>query len=248
MPGPFKDRFSEVASNYAEFRPRYPRELFQWLASTVDSNRAVWDCATGNGQAAFGLAEFFDQVLATDASAEQIRNATPHPRIRYSVARAESNGLPDKCVDLVTVAQATHWLDLAKFYAEVKRVLRPGGVIALWCYGVMRFDNPAVQELLDDFYNNIVGPFWSPERRYVETGYKSLAFPFEEFTAPPFSMHAEFTLPRLLGYLRTWSATQGFIKAKGCDPVEAFGEKVGKLWQKPPRIDWPVSMRVGRFI
>ena len=243
----FKDRFSAVAREYAEFRPRYPRELFEWLASTVSSPRAVWDCATGNGQAATGLAEFFEEVIATDGSSEQIRNATPHPRIRYSVARAEKNNLPDKSVDLVTVAQATHWLDLDKFYAEAKRVLRPGGVVALWCYGVMRFDNPKLQDLLDDFYSNIVGPYWSPERRYVETGYKTLAFPFEEFAAPPFCMHAEFDLPRLLGYLRTWSATQGFVKANGYDPVKPFGEKIEKLWENPPKIDWPISVRAGRL-
>jgi ubiquinone/menaquinone biosynthesis C-methylase UbiE len=137
----FKDHFSSVAGNYAAFRPDYPRELFQWLASVSPARSAAWDCATGNGQAAVGLAEYFKTVIGTDASADQIANATPHPKIRYSVVPAEKSGLTAQSMDLITVAQSAHWFDLDRFYSEVRRVLRPGGCVALWCYGVIEFDS-----------------------------------------------------------------------------------------------------------
>jgi ubiquinone/menaquinone biosynthesis C-methylase UbiE len=203
----FHDHFSAVANRYADFRPHYPAELFDYLATIADRDSLVWDCACGNGQATLDLASRFERVVGTDASKEQIASAKPHPRIEYRVATAEQSGLADQSVGLVTVAQALHWFDLEHFYAEARRVLRPGGVLAAWAYGVNEVEGEAVNELVQGFYDNTVGPYWPPERKLVKEGYRTIAFPFEEITPPTFRMETRWTLDELLGYFSTWSAT-----------------------------------------
>jgi SAM-dependent methyltransferase len=208
----FKDHFSANAIGYAASRPDYPAELFAFLAGTVDRHELAWDCATGNGQAARGLAAHFRAVVATDASARQIENALPRRGVSYRVAPAEMSGLAAASVDLLTVAQAVHWFDLPLFYAEVERVLRPGGVLALWCYERLRVD-PAIDPLIESFYMDTLGPYWPPERRWVESGYRDLPFPFAELPVPAFEMRAEWTLDQVLGYVATWSALQAYRAA-----------------------------------
>ncbi len=243
----FRDHFSGHAAEYATYRPSYPRELFAYLSEMAPSRRSTWDCATGNGQAARGLADFFDNVMATDASEKQIASAAQHARVHYRVARADHSGIADGSVDLVTVAQALHWLELNVFYAEARRVLRPNGVLAVWCYDLFRV-GPAVDTLIENYYRETVGPFWDFERRLVETGYQTIEFPFIELSPPIFQMQAEWTLDHVLGYLRTWSATQAFAKARGFDPVEALAKDLQRVWKGEPRrvITWPLSLRIGR--
>jgi len=188
-------------------------------------------------------------VTATDASAAQLAQAPAHPAVTYRVAVAEASGLPEASVDLATVAQALHWLSLPAFYEEVDRVLVPGGVLAVWCYGVQRLDDEPADRLLEHFYGATVGPYWAPERRQVETGYRTLAFPFDELPAPTFGMALDWTLGELLAYLRTWSATARFTSERGYDPVEPFGAELARVWgpaDAPRRIRWPLSLRVGR--
>jgi ubiquinone/menaquinone biosynthesis C-methylase UbiE len=248
--GEFKDHFSDVAGKYAEFRPAYPRGLFEWIAGVAPRRERAWDCATGNGQAAVALGDFFGEVVATDASAEQVANGIQHERIRYAVAPAENSGLADFSVDVITVAQAAHWFDLPKFYAEAKRVLRPDGALILWCYGTFQFGHAEIDRLLDEYYSHVVGPYWPPERRYIKRDYRTLQFPLNEFNAPRFDMEAEFTRERLAGYLRTWSATQRFMKAKGIDPVTELDSRLDSFWPAGERLrvkSWPISIRAGRF-
>lgn len=248
MPRTFKDHFAPVAASYADFRPRYPRELFAWLATLVPRRELAWDCAAGSGQASADLAEHFARVVATDASRAQIGAAAPHPRIDYRVAPAEASGLADGSVDLVTVAQALHWFDLAGFYAEVRRVLRPGGVLAVWTYGVLTIEGAEADRLVQQFYHDTVGPYWPPERAHVENGYRSLAFPFTELAAPSFAMEVRWALPQLLGYFRSWSATGRFAAARGCDPVTTLAAQLGPFWGEGElrRVTWPLALRVGR--
>ena len=206
----FRDHFSVQAADYAKFRPHYPTELFDYLSDIAPDNEIAWDCATGNGQAAVALASKFRNVIATDASEKQIKNAARHERIDYRVVTAEKSGIDSGKIDIITVAQALHWFALDLFYAEAKRVLKPQGVLAVWGYNLLRIA-PDVDNVINHFYEEIVGPYWPPERRVIEKGYAHLAFPFAELDPPQFRMEAYWSLERLQGYLRTWSATQRFI-------------------------------------
>jgi len=245
----FPDHFSAVAASYADFRPNYPAALFAWLATLTPGHRLAWDCAAGSGQASVDLARHFDRVVATDASAQQIAAARPHPKIEYRVAPAEASGLGDASVDLITVAQALHWFDLDRFYAEARRVLKPAGVLAAWTYGVLILEDPQINERVQIFYRDTVGPYWPPERHHVETGYRDLPFPFPEIAAPPLQMETSWDLTQLLGYFRSWSATGRYVAERGSDPVLALADELVPLWGDPARrrtIAWPLSLRVGR--
>ena len=245
----FADHFSGVSAAYAAFRPRYPDALFDFLAGAAPAREAAWDCATGNGQAALGLARHFARVIATDASDAQIAHATPHPRITYRVAVADRSGLGDGSVDLVTVAQAAHWLDRPRFYAEAQRVLRPAGVIALWSYWDFTIA-PEIDPMLRVFHKETVGPFWPPERKLTEDRYRTIDFPFAEFPVPELRIEQELTLDQVAGYIRTWSATRGFVERHGHDPVDALVAELAPLWGDPrtPRLArWPVAVRAGRI-
>ena len=245
----FKDHFSSLADNYASFRPNYPPQLFSWLAGVVPAKSLAWDCAAGSGQATLGLTQHFERVVATDASHTQISAAPSCNGVEYRVALAEESGLPDACVDLIVVAQALHWLDLDRFYREVARVLVPHGVLAVWCYGVQQVEGKEINDLLLRFYSETVGPYWPPERRLVESGYQAIQFPFEEIAGPLFDMEMHWTLPELLGYMRSWSATSRFIIDQGHDPVELLGQELKPLWGSSGKtrwVRWPLSFRVGR--
>ncbi|MCO5097783.1 MAG: class I SAM-dependent methyltransferase [Rhodocyclaceae bacterium] len=244
----FKDHFSAQAADYARFRPNYPAELFAWLAGIAPARGAAWDCGTGNGQAAVGLATHFDRVIATDPSADQLANAQPHPKVSFRRTAAESSGLDAASIDLLTVAQAIHWFDLALFYAEARRVLKPSGIIAVWTYTLLDVE-AGVDALIADFYRNVVGPYWPPERRMVDDRYRSLSFPFEPVAAPAFSITTEWSRDDLLGYLGTWSATRAFMKDKGVDPLPALERRLATLWPDRDRkkmLRWPLHMRAGR--
>lgn len=244
----FKDYFSGHAADYAKHRPQYPDQLFDWLASLVPERRQAWDCATGNGQAACALATRFDGVTATDASQQQIDCAIPHPHVTYRAAPAEASGIPAQTINLVTVAQAVHWFDHEKFYREVRRVAAPHGVLAVWCYGLFHI-SPAIDGLLREFYSDVVGPYWPPERRWVEEGYRSLPFPFEAVTPPSCEMTVTWSLPAVLDYLGTWSATQRYLQERGADPREQIRGALTRAWGdagQPKPIVWPLHLRVGR--
>jgi len=249
MSRPFHDHFSDVAVRYADFRPRYPAALFDYLTTLVPRDSLVWDCACGNGQATVDLAGCFARVVATDASREQIASAKPHPKVEFRVAPAEQGGLPDESVGLVTVAQSLHWFDLDRFYAEARRVLKPGGVLAVWAYGINEVEGESVNQLVNEFYVNTVGPYWPPERALVEAGYRTIPFPFAELTPPAFRMEARWTLEQLLGYFSTWSATNRFIKATGRNPIEPLSTAMLRVWGDPNAtrlITWPLLVRLGR--
>lgn len=244
----FEHLFSRQAADYAQYRPRYPDALFAYLASVTPGHTLAWDCATGNGQAALSLASHFEQVVATDANEAQIANASPHPRIRYSMARAERTELEARSVDLVTVAQAIHWFDLDGFYAEAKRVLRPGGVLAAWRYYHLAIE-PAIDEPLWRYTSEVVGPYWSPRLQLVEERYHTFPFPFEELAAPAFIAEAAWNLDEVVGFLNSWSATQTFIQERGYHPIGEIEAELTAAWGAPEqkrRVWWPLAMRVGR--
>ncbi len=244
----FADHFSGISAAYAAFRPRYPDALFDFLAQAAPARDAVWDAGTGSGQAAVGLARHFTRVLATDASSNQIEHATPDPRVNYRVCPAEACDLDDGSVDLVTAAQALHWFDRPRFWAEVRRVLRPGGVIAVWTYVMLQIA-PRIDEVMYRFYRDVVGPYWPPERRITEERYQTIEFPFAEFDAPNFVIEQSVTLDDVAGYVRTWSATRRFVQEQAHDPVDGLVADLAVVWGAPQAsrlARWPVAMRVGR--
>jgi SAM-dependent methyltransferase len=244
----FHDHFSGHAREYTRYRPRYPRELFAFLASLPPRREHAWDCGTGNGQAAGELAEFFAQVTATDPSANQIANARPHDGVQYLVALAERCPLPAASVDLVTVAQALHWFDLERFHAEVRRVVRPGGVLGAWSYGLAKV-SPEVDTVIATLYSDVLGPYWPPERAVVEQEYATITFPFEEIDAPRFTMTACWNLDDLVGYLNTWSSAQAFVRQHGTDPLDPLRSKLEEAWgsaQSTHDVTWPLYLRVCR--
>jgi len=245
----FPDHFSARAESYARFRPHYPDALFRYLASLTENQDLAWDCATGNGQAAEALARFFRLVAATDASRKQIQNAFRNNSVRYCVGLAERAPLQSGIADLVTVAQALHWLQPVPFFAEVCRVLKPRGVVAVWCYNLLQID-PATDAILLHFYTNVVGPYWSPERKLLEEGYRTIVFPFEEMSIPEFHMEAEWSFADLTGYLATWSSSQTYVRMNGSDPVLVIRKELLDAWGDPNKsrtVRWPLSLRMGRL-
>lgn len=244
----FKDHFSSTASGYAAHRPVYPRSLAEALAARAPGRALAWDAGCGSGQLSVVLGEVFDEVQATDASAAQIAAATPHPRVRYTVAPAEASGLPDGSADCAVAAQAAHWFDLEAYYREVRRVARPGGLVALVTYAVLQVD-PEVERVIGRFYWETLDGHWPAERRLVEEGYRSLPFPFQPVEAPALALEHRWTAEQLLGYVRTWSAVQSLRKAGRGAELERFGDALRSAWGDPARarmVRWPLSLRVGR--
>ncbi len=242
----FKDHFSRQADGYARYRPTYPPELFRYLTSLADSPSVCWDCATGNGQAAIALAEHFGQVIASDASEAQIAQAAAHPGVSYRVATAERSGLDSGSVELVTVGQAFHWFDAAAFFREAKRVLRPKGVLALWCYGVCEVSEEC-DAVIDRLYSGIVGDFWPPERAMIEQGYAGVELPGMPIAAPSFDMSLDWTAADMLGYLRTWSAVKHYEAAHGSDPVAEIEASLHEAWgASRRRVSWPLKLKISR--
>ena len=243
------DHFTTVARQYVQSRPTYPPELFDWLARSCRGRDLAWDVGAGNGQASVALAAHFAKVLATDLSEAQIARAAAHERIAYRAAPADRSGLPDASADVVTIAQALHWFDGEPFYDEVRRVLKPGGLVAAWTYGVLHVEGEAVEERVSHFYHRVVGPYWPAERRHVENGYSELLFPFEAVESPALAIRLAWSLEDLLGYCRSWSATAYCQRATGSDPVSGLEAELAPIWG--PRgerrlVTWPIAIRAGR--
>lgn len=222
--------------------------MFEYVSSVASRRGVAWDCATGNGQAAVPLAEYFESVIATDASSEQLKHVEPHPRVSYRVAAAGSSGIASGSVDLVAVAQALHWFDLPEFYAEARRVLAPGGAIAIWGYGDPILDDPQLQMRLHEFNRGEMEPYWSGNRDILLDKYQTIPFPFDEIQTPSFEIRQSWSLEELGGYLRTWSATGKFVERHGTDPVLEIEHALAEGWGGDSRkriVTWPIYLRVG---
>jgi SAM-dependent methyltransferase len=244
----FSDHFSDVAASYASYRPRYPAVLFAWLASVAPDRDRAWDCGTGNGQAATALAAHFDEVVASDPSMAQLTNAPRVDRVSLVAMTAEQAALADRTVALATVAQALHWFKRGEFYREVDRVLRPGGVLAVWSYSLALID-PDIDALLGRFHVDTLGACWPAERALVDSGYRGIELPYPELSPPAFEMAADWDLAQLGGYLTTWSAVSRYRAERGEDPVPAIMRNVAMAWGDPAakrRIRWPLTLRVSR--
>lgn len=246
MTARFKDHFSGHAAEYSRYRPTYPRALFEAIATLAPGRERAWDCATGSGQAAVALAEYFDQVVATDASALQLESARERPGVIYLNESAERTTLDDDSCDLISVAQALHWFDFDAFYREVRRVARPGAILAAWAYERMRV-GAEIDELLDELLDVTLGSFWPPERAYVDSAYASLPFPFRRISEPSLVMELEWSAEQTTRYLRTWSAARRFHAEHDFDPIDRIEGRLVELWGSGVRrVSWPLVLRFGR--
>jgi len=247
--GNFQDHFSAHAGDYAAHRPRYPDELWAWLAARAPGTERCWDAATGNGQAAVALARCFGEVIATDASAAQISHAPVHDGVCYRIERAEATALEDRSVDAIVVAQALHWFDFAAFFAEVRRVLRPGGVLLACCYELLDVDDGGpLDRAVRNLYTGSIGPYWPPQRRHIERGYSDIPFPFETLEPPAAEMTADWDRNALIAYIATWSAVRRHDAATGGDALAMLRPALADLWPDDHirRVRFPLAIRAHR--
>ena len=245
-----RDLFSKQSSAYKKYRPTYPEELYELILDHTPGRSAIWDVGCGNGQVAAYLASHFEEVQATDVSENQISLAVRKPNIQYSVGRAEKTNFKDRSFDLITVGQAIHWFDHEAFNQEVQRVLKPGGVLAVWGYGLLRI-HPEIDPLLDHYYQHIIGPYWAPERKHVDTHYQNIPFPFKEIKpSTVFYIKPNWTLDDMEGYLRTWSSLQTYHKSYDIDPVPSLIREVKDTghWEESLEVRFPIFCKVGRYI
>ena len=226
------DLFSDRSDLYAAARPQYPQDLYEFLASCVDTKERAWDCAAGNGQASVALAEYFGEVYATDISKSQIANAIPKNNVFYSVQPAEKTDFPNGYFDAVTVAQALHWFDIEGFWAEVKRVLKKGGIFAAWCYSSLSVSSP-IDLVIKERILDIIESYWSPRIQLIDNGYRNIDFPFEPIQTPPIEMKISWTLAELLAYMHTWSATRQCMQQQGTKFFEALRDNLLPVWGNP---------------
>lgn len=242
-----KDNFSVQADKYAQYRPAYPPELFDYLNSMVHSRQNAWDCGTGNGQVASELAKTFDQVFATDISQPQLDNAVQAANIIYSRQAAEKVDFDSRMFDLIVVAQAIHWFDFEQFYGEVRRTAKPHAWLGVVGYGKLEISEP-LDQIIGDFYTHVVGAYWDRERQYIDEGYRTIPFPFDEIPAPGFVHRQAWTLEHLTGYLNTWSAVRHFIEKHGFNPVVQLQSELERLWGHAPtrEVRFPILLRMGR--
>lgn len=242
-----KDNFSHQANEYLKYRPTYPDELIKYLVSLTSNQKYAWDCGTGNGQVAVKLSDYFDQVFATDISEKQLQNAPKNENLFYKIEPAELTSFEDNKFNIITVAQAIHWFDFDKFYEQVKRTLKPNGIIAVIGYSLPKI-NFKIDNIVYKFYSKFVGDLWDSERDYIDKGYTTIPFPFEEIKTPTFEISDEWTYQNLIGYLNTWSATQHYIRERNENPVDIIEKDIANNWGKSKynKITFPILLRVGK--
>ncbi|MEX2511937.1 MAG: class I SAM-dependent methyltransferase [Cyclobacteriaceae bacterium] len=243
-----KDHFSTQSDHYAQFRPNYPSAFFAYLETIIPHKVCAWDCGTGNGQVAVALSKWFEKVYATDISPNQIKHAKKRYNIQYSVQPAENTNFDNGTFDLIMVAQAIHWFDFDQFYAEVRRTAKDAAWIAIIGYGKIKV-SPAIDDIIYRFYQEVIGPYWDRERKYIEENYETIPFPFKETPVPSFTLQASWTLEHLIGYLQTWSAVKKFIGQNGFNPVDALIPPLKRQWegQQTKAITFPMLSRIGKI-
>lgn len=240
-----KDNFSTKSADYAKFRPTYPAALFEYLKTITSKKEVAWDCGTGNGQVAGELANFFRKVYATDISENQLKNAVKKKNIVYSNQPAEKTGFEDDIFDLICVAQAIHWFNFDRFYSEAIRTLKRGGVFVVLGYGLFK-SNKETEMVIQELYNDITGPYWDPERKYLDENYTTIPFPFEEIQVPKFEQRLDWNFDQLIGYLKTWSAVKHYERENKTNPVDLIAEKLKQAFGEREEVCFPILFRVGK--
>ncbi len=242
-----KDNFSTGSDAYLRFRPDYPDEMIEYIVSFSKKGKAL-DVATGNGQFAAKLAKHFEVVFATDISNHQLEHAIQKENIAYKQEAAEAMSFGNNEFDLVTVAQALHWFDFTSFYSEVKRVLKNGGVFAAVGYGLL-VSNEKTDAVILKYYDDILGPYWDPERRYLDENYESIPFPFVELPSKKFNLQMTWSYEQLEGYLKTWSAAKHYEKRNKTLAFELIKDELLLTWEHSnKKVTFPLLLRLGKYI
>lgn len=242
-----KDNFSTRSGEYARYRPGYPAAFFTYLESLLAERNRAWDCGTGNGQVAVELAKIFREVDATDLSQKQLDNAVPKENIIYSCQMAEKTNFPVDVFDLVVVAQAIHWFDFERFYAEVRRTAKNDALLVVLGYGLLNV-SPEVDKVVRRLHDEVLADCWDPERRYIDEKYQTIPFPFEEIETPAFTNELNWSLDQLLAYIGTWSAMKHHTEKKGSDPLDLITDELSEAWgnHEIRKVSFPILLRVGR--
>lgn len=245
-----KDLFSDNADKYALYRPTYPAALFSYILYFVSQKKLAWDCASGNGQAALPLSDDFEKVIASDISEKQLKAAPTKSNIDYVVCPAEETPFPDDQFDLITIAQAYHWLNWERFHKEATRVGKNGCVVAIWMYDLLRCEDEKVNGLIDYFYKEITGPYWDAERRHVDDHYAAVQFDFSPLPSLEFASEVVYTKEDLLGYFSTWSALKNYFKTHGSSPIDLIVDKLNSIWEDGAerKFRFPIYLKIGKII
>lgn len=241
-----KDLFSENSQLYRQARPSYSAEIIEHIMQHVPEHGLAWDCGAGSGQFSRYLAPYFQQVLATDLSAAQLAQAPQLANVRYLQASAEASGLAEQSVDLVTVAQAIHWFDFGTFYAEVKRVLKPHGCLAVIGYALIEASNERLNHLIQQLYNSTLHGYWDAERRYIDECYQSIPFPFAEQPVPTLQLNYNWTGQQLLDYFQTWSGLKHYVQSTGLNPLLEMADFFQQAPTQHYEVTFPVLLRIGK--
>lgn len=239
--------FSARSHGYAQFRPTYPDSLFDWLAAQCSQTRVALDIAAGSGQASRPLISHFDQVIACDASPEQLLSSNEWRSVLRFASHAQQLPLQAHSVDLIVVAQALHWFATPVFFAEARRVLRDDGLFCAWCYSLITIE-PAIDTVIKHLHGDILKGYWPKGRASVDAGYRDIQPPFKQLHTPEFAIEVQWDLHQFLGYLRTWSAVTQWQQAHGSDPIAPLEAELAQHWGSPEthrRVCWPLHLLAG---
>lgn len=241
-----KDLFSTGSQLYQQARPSYPMSVLEAILKHVPEHQLAWDCAAGSGQFTQLLALRFEHVVATDLSMQQLQQAPRLENVSYQVQLAEKTSFLPQSFDLITVAQAIHWFDFDGFYREVRRCLKPKGVLAVIGYGLLELKQKSLNQLIQQLYSDTLNGYWDRERRYIDEAYVTIPFPFKEIQMPAIRMQYTWSDSQLLNYLSTWSALKSYQEKNHDDPLEQIRIYL-QQHTDPIELSFPIYLRVGRL-
>jgi len=240
--------FAIESEQYARFRPTYPTELVELIVSLSPNLYSAWDVACGNGQLTHELSKYFEHVIGTDISQEQLDIAIKNENIQYKVESSAQSSLEKNSIDLITVAQAIHWFEFDSFYTEVKRVAKPDAIIAILGYELLSISKE-IDDCIIDFYTKTLNGYWDERRKYIDEQYSTIPFPFEEMKIPHYSCKLQWNREDLLGYLSTWSAVKKYMKDTGNDAIEIIKPHIYSMWEvnQERKVTIPIITKIARI-
>ena len=245
-----KDLFSDSSALYQQARPTYPHQVIEQILKHVPSRLFAWDCGAGSGQFTQLLAPYFEQIVATDLSAQQLHQAPYFENVSYQVQQAENTSFAAQSFDLITVAQAIHWFNFEAFYTEVRRTLKKEGVLAVIGYGLVQTGDTELNGLIQHLYQHVLAGYWDAERKHIDYAYQHIPFPFEEIASPELEMQLCWSAAQFLGYLNTWTGLKHYrTQHASDDALDPLTPLIDYLENKNTTIEihFPIFLRIGKL-